>query len=125
MNEFEKRIKDIESELLNLKTATEYTSTRSLTSAVIEGVYTGMYLISYLSTDGYIASVAACDEIDAPGRPGESLLGQAYLRTPNDNTQIVEVDTDYYNFDTRITETGTCSMMISSNVPITGITRIS
>lgn len=120
MNEFEQRIKNIESELLSLKTASEYTSTRSAHSSVVTGVFTGIYRVEYEAADNYIVSNVGCAEIE-----GTEYIGVAYPRTPTLNTQLIEIDTDYRNFDTGQLETGTSTMLIVSNYPIKSIARIS
>ncbi|MBQ8984287.1 hypothetical protein IJ098_00510 [Candidatus Saccharibacteria bacterium] len=121
---FEKEIKYIEDEILNLKTASEYVSVKSLTSTVIDGVYTGMYQVNYAGNNESIISLVGCGELIAPSRE-DFLLGLAYPRTPIGNTQIIEINTDYTNFDTQQIETGTCSMIVNSNTPVISITRIS
>jgi len=120
MNYLEKRVNDLKKEILDLKTACEYSSTRSAFSDKINNAYTGLYRITYAQTDDYIISIASCSIIS-----GTEYLGMVDIRTAIGNTQILEVDTDYTNFDTQQIETGTVSLMVSSNTPIVSITRIS
>lgn len=113
-NEFTKRLKNIEKELLALKTASLYTSTRNIFSASSGSVYTGLYLITY-------------------NNQGEKILSQIYFnrqqsngdisaRTINGNTQIVEINTTYAAGNSPVTYTTT--FYVVSNVPVTSIVRL-
>ena len=119
MNSFEQRIKKIEAELIDLKTASKYVSTKNSYSNVVDGVYTGLYRVVYKPTDDYIISIVGCGQIS-----GTTYVGTAYPRTPNSNIQIVEIDTDYTDEETQQVQTGQSKMIITSNNPVESISRV-
>lgn len=104
-NEFDERIKKIEQELLDLKTASEFVSTRSACVENSVRVRTGIYEIKYENNRGYrIATFIIADNPDA--------LAAGYLRTPtNSTTQLVEMAGDGY-------------VTIVSNLPVVSFTKI-
>lgn len=117
-NDFDKKIKDIEQELIDLKTANKYTSVRSASYTADALVYTGVYRISYENTDNPIFSIVYCSFMD-------SHWGIAYPRTPNGNEQIVEIDTTFFDSDLSTYVTKQVPLSIASNILVTGIERIS
>lgn len=116
-NEFVDRLKRIEKELLNLKTANLYSSVRSARTTSTDYLTTGLYKIQYQSK----------------GEPIISLFSQAivgpycwvYARTPDTNSQILEINTTYWDNETQQYITDSCPINIISNVPVISITRIS
>ena len=117
-NDFANEIKAIEDELLALKTAAEYTSLRSANYTSSATVNSGIYQITYETSNEPIFSIVYC---------GDDLAGKGfiYARTPSNNTQIIEADTTYYDFDTQTYVTVNVPVSIISNRAVTGIARIS
>lgn len=118
-NEFDKRLKDIEQELTDLKTASEYSSVRSAVVTHSELVYTGSYKIVYNNKGEDVFSLIFTGIIE-----GETNLGEAMARTPVGGEQIVDVFTSYEN-DQYQEVTKQTTMVVVSNVPVASITRIS
>lgn len=117
-NEFDKKIKNIEQELTDLKTASEYSSVRSAAVTYSQLVYTGTYRITYENRGEPVFSLVHTGIIS-----DEEDLGGAMARTPEGNTQIVEVFTSY--IDTTYQEiTKYTTMVVVSNVVVTKIERI-
>lgn len=87
MNNFENEIKYIESELIALKTAKQYSSTRNVNISSYPNINTGLYLVTYEKSE-FISNVY-------PGyiTGSSNLWGSVYQRTPSGNTQVIEVDT--------------------------------
>lgn len=114
MNDFDRMIKNIEKEILDSKTASQYTSIRSVDFSVSSPVYTGLYRVVYNNDSEPILSFIYM---------GTDLgnWGIAYPRTPSGNTQIIEVDTTFYDAGY---QTGSVPMVVVSNVPVISITRI-
>lgn len=119
MNEFDVTIKRLERELLDLKTASEYSSTRSASFGSVDRVSTGLYQVTYATGNEAIMATAFCEMI-----VGTDVYGIAKLRTPDVSSQIVEVNTNYRNFDTQQMVVGEATLRIISNRPVTSITRI-
>ena len=119
MNYLEKKVNQLKNEILDLKTACIYSSVRPACSTVFDGVYTGIYKVTYSETDEYIASIPSCSIIS-----GTEYMGVTYPRTAQNGIQLIEVSTDYTNFDTQEIETGTASLIIISNFPVSKIERI-
>ena len=120
MNYVEKRVNEIKNEILDLKTACKYTSTRNVNVVKIQNVHTGLYQVVF-EKDGFITSYF-------PGYIPNyyDAWGNCYERTPNQNIQIIEVDStmmgddpDGPRVDNYITLT------IVSSVKILSVTRIS
>lgn len=88
-NDFDQRIKRLEQELLDIKTASEYSSVKSASFTASTTVYTGEYLITYADGKEDIMSNIYCGT-------SQGEWGIAYPRTPNGNTQIVEITSDTY-----------------------------
>lgn len=111
---FEQKIKEIEQELTALKTAANYSSTRS-SSDIAVSVSTGLYQVVFEEND-------------------EAIMTQYYLitdtprltaqpRTASMSVQVVEANTTYWDGNDYATET--CSLEIVANRPIVSISRIS
>lgn len=110
-NEFDERIKRIEQELINLKTASRYASMRPACLMNRVAVNTGVYKIYYdnPSGDPIATFIIADDRYNMAG---------AYARTPDTSTQIVDMVTSNYE------ESWTGYVSIISNVPVLRIERI-
>lgn len=112
--EFSYRIKNIEREILDLKTASLYTSIRNTITAFSGTISTGVYEIVYDNQGENIIS-------DVYTNKYKKLAGRVSLRTPQGSSQLVDVDTT-----DRITgEPFSTSFVVVSNVPVVSITRIS
>lgn len=112
-NEFDERIKKIEQELLDLKTACEFVSTRSACVETSVAVNTGVYEIKYENPKSdYIATfIIASDPLN---------MAVAYLRTPsNPTTQRVEI------VASNSEGSWTGYVTIISNLPVVSFTKIS
>ena len=115
--DFENRIKKIEQELTNLKTSSEYSSVRSVHTASTTGVYTGLYRIDYSNPKN--------EPVMSLFYKNDSNFGIPYGRTPSTTSQIVEVNSTRWSNTQQQYITETTSMVVVSNVAVTGITRIS
>lgn len=112
--EFGNKIKNIEREILDLKTASLYTSIRNTITAYSGVVSTGVYKIVYNNQGENIIS-------DVYTNKYKKLAGSVSLRTPQGSEQFVDVDTT-----DRVTGVPyTTSLVVVSNVPVVSITRIS
>lgn len=118
-NDFEKKLKEIEQELTDLKTASEYSFVRSAATAYSGLVYTGSYLITYDNRGEPIFSIVRAGLIE-----DEADLGRSMARTPEGGTQIVDVFTSYLGSGGQEVIKYT-TMVVISNVPVSSITRIS
>lgn len=119
MSEFDVTIKRIEQELLDLKTAAEYSSTRSASFGTADYVSTGLYHVTYAPSNEAVIAFAYCDVIQ-----GADVPGFANPRTPTGNTQVFEVNTNYWDFDTQQTIVGNAVLHVISNRTILSIERI-
>lgn len=116
-NEFVNRLKKIEQELLDLKTANLYSSVRSASTVSTDYLTTGLYKVTY----------------EDKGEPIISIFSQAivgprcwvYARTPETTSQVLEVNTTYWDNATQQYITDSCPITIISNVPVISINRIS
>lgn len=117
-NEFDKRIKNIEQELTDLKTASEYSSIRSAAITYSQLVYTGTYRITYENRGEPVFSLVHTGIIS-----DEEELGGAMAHTPEGNTQIVEVFTSYMDGQQHEVVKYT-TMVVVSNVAVTKIENI-
>ena len=115
MNEFETRLKNIEQELLDLKTAGEYASIRTANITSSSTVSTGLYEITY-STNG--------EQVMAMMYKGQSGYCMLYPRTPSGNKQVVEINTTRWNNQTQSYDQFTNKLVVVSNVPVTSIERL-
>lgn len=117
--DFESKVKWIEDELLALKTASEYASLQSASITYSQQVRTGVYRINYNNPKNIkILSILY-------GGGPYAINVQVMGRTPNNNYQLVDVNTLVYNESTGSYITVNATMSIISNVPVTSITRIS
>lgn len=117
-NEFDKRIKNIEQELTDLKTASEYSSVRSAAVTYSQLVYTGTYRITYENRGEPVFSIVHTGIID-----DNEELGGAMARTPEGNIQIVEVFTSYLNSSYQEVTKST-TLVVVSNIAVAKIERI-
>lgn len=120
MESFEEEIKYIESELLRLKTAQRYTSTKNVDIATFQNIHTGLYRVTF-EKDSFMADYY-------PGyiTPDKGTWASVYARTTNTNTQVVEVDSTTFGDDpdgSRVDNYITLSIV--SSVPVVSVTRIS
>lgn len=115
-NDFDSKIKHIEQEILDIKTASEFSSIRTSNVASSGTISTGLYRITYNSGGETIISMVY---------NGQSSYCHLYPRTPSGNTQIVEVLTTEWSNETQSYTTYTNKLVVVSNVPVTSITRIS
>lgn len=113
--QFDEVIKNIEDELLALKTASKYASIRSSQFSASTMVRTGLYRITYESASDEIFSLVYC------GVSGGN-WGLAFARTPIGNTQVVEVVTDVNSGGSW--STFEAPLAVVSNVPVKSIVRI-
>lgn len=118
-SEFDKKLKDIEQELTDIKTASEYSSVRSAATAYSDLVYTGSYLITYDNRGEPIFSMVHTGLIE-----DQTDLGRSMARTPENGTQIVDIFTSYQDAGGQEVVKYT-TMVVVSNVPVLSITRIS
>lgn len=110
-NEFDERIKKMEQELINLKTASRYASMRPACVMNRVAVNTGVYKIYYNNPSGEpIATFIITD--DRYNRAG------AYAHTPDASTQVVDMVASNHD------ESWTGYVSIISNVPVSRIERI-
>lgn len=112
--EFEGKIRKIEQELIDLKTATEFTSIKSASFNTTTNVTTGTYQITYQISEGVMSQVYC-------GSSGGD-WGMAYARTPSGNTQVVEVATDKSSGGS--ISTYSVPLVIASNSPVVSIVRL-
>lgn len=115
-NDFDTEVKNIEKEILNLKTASEYVSIKNAYSVSV-AVTTGLYRITYAASDEPIISMAYKGIV--------ANRGYYYLRTPGTNTQIAEVLTTYWSNQDQTYYTDNNSIIIISNRKVESIVRIS
>lgn len=116
-NEFDTRIKNIQNELLALKTAAEYSSIRNAFLSPTIRVTTGLYSVTYNPNGQAIMCEFYRQDSNIPCR--------IYGRTPSGNTQVVEVTTTVWSNAEQRYITYENGLIISSNVPVVSITRIS
>lgn len=117
-NEFSDRIKKIEAEILQLKTASLYTSIRNTITSFSGTVKTGVYKIEYDNKGESIIS-------DAYTNKYKQATGGVSLRTPQGSSQLVDVNTTYAKPDGSGSITYEISFVVVSNVPVISITRLS
>jgi len=113
-NEFDKKIRAFKRELLDIKTASTYTSVRSANYLTGVTLSTGLYRVTYQNI----------------GEPVFSLIyrtggwGTAKGRTPNVITQDIEVYTDEWDAQSQSIVHHTVQIAIASNLAVVGITKI-
>lgn len=120
-NDFDKKIKDVNQELTDLKTATKYTSVRSASYTPSTRVQTGTYSINYESGNEPIISKVYISS----GAPAwlRTLLVRAMARTPGENSQIVDINTTVPD-DNGNPVTSNASITILSNRQVVSIVRL-
>lgn len=116
-NDFDRMIKNIEDELLALKTSSEYSSIRSANYSYSSTVRTGYYKITYQNTLEPIFSLVFVGN-------SSNTWGLAYSRTPENSTQVVEVNTDYIDSQGNV-QTASVPIAVLSNVSVLNIVRLS
>lgn len=114
-NGFEERIKKIEHELTNIKTASDYSSIKSANFTSSYKVTTGLYQINYAQGRTGVFSFVYCGDTGYGS-------GIAYPRTPNGFIQIVEIDTDRSSEGQTVTDEA--NLIIVSNTPVISISRL-
>lgn len=114
---FEDRIKNIELELLALKTSSLYTSIRNTVTTHSNRVSTGTYKITYATNGESIMSEFYSDMY-------KKSKGEISPRTPIGSSQVVDINTTYISPDGVTPVTYDISLVVVSNVPVTSITRI-
>lgn len=112
-NEFDNKIKEIEQELLDLKTACEFVSTRSACVQNSVAVNTGVYQIIYDNPRAdHIATFIIADD--------PNHMAGAFLRIPsNTTTQLVDI------VASNTEQSWTGRVTIISNLPVVSFTKIS
>lgn len=114
-NQFADRIYFLERELLDLKTASEFTSTRSVNLKSTGLISTGLYEVTYGDGNAPIFTMVYA---------GMDTYNWITPRTPIGNTQIIEVNTTRWNNDTQSYETFNNRLVVVSNRPIISIEKI-
>lgn len=117
-SDLDEKLKYVEKELTDLKTASEYTSVRSAAVTYSQLVYTGTYKITYENKNEPVFSIVHNGII-----ADENDLGGARARTPEGNTQIVEVFTSYMDSNNQEV-TKTTTLVVVSNLAVVKIERI-
>lgn len=114
-NEFDQRLKNMEQELLDIKTASIYSSVKSAETSAGSQVKTGLYQITYEGGDTNIMSLMFVG------------YGNVYPRTPQGDTQIIEIATSGPPVDQSTGESTVYSTRLSviSNRKVLSIARIS
>jgi hypothetical protein len=114
-NEFDQRLKNMEQELLDIKTASIYSSVKSVETSASSQVRTGLYQITYDSGDTNIMALMFVG------------YGGVYPRTPQGDTQIIEIATAGPPVDPNTGEYTVYSTQLSviSNRKVLSIARIS
>lgn len=116
-SDLEQSIKRIEQELIDLKTASEYTSVRSANFRSGFNVSVGLYKLTFASSYDILSMVYCAD---ASGMWGS---GTIYGRTPSGNTQYVEVG--YSSYVDPGSSTATVPMVVISNTPVVSLVKVS
>lgn len=121
-NIFSQKIKKLEQELVDLKTASKYTSVKSSSYVSPTQVYTGTYQINYKSGEEPIMSKVYISS----GTPSwlRTLVVRAYLRTPSTDSQILEINTSVPDSGGQTPVTSNATITILSNREIASITRV-
>lgn len=119
MNYLENKINHLKNEILGLKTANKYTSTRNVNINQYPGIHTGLYRVTY-ERDSFMADIY----------PGYIYLNaswaECYARTTNTNVQIIEVDSTTPGDDPDgPREDNNITMTIVSSVKVLSVTRVS
>lgn len=117
-SDLDEKLKYIEKELTDLKTASEYSSVRSAAVTYSQLVYTGTYKITYENKNEPIFSLIHTGII-----ADENDLGGARPRTPQNNIQYVDVFTSYMDLNNQEV-TKTTTLVVVSNLAVKSIERI-
>lgn len=113
-NEFDREINAFKRELLDIKTAADYTSVRSANYLTGVTLTTGLYRITYRDVDEPVFSFIY--------RTGG--WGTARGRTPDDNTQDIEIYTDEWDTESQSVVSHTVQIAIASNLEVVSISKI-
>lgn len=118
---FDQSIKNLLEEIVSLKTHKTVRSALKMCISKPVTVKTGYYKVTYEERDGPILSKAFCQNTNAELESDN--IGFVYNRTPEGNTQTLEVDT--YKYDGgNIVDTLELPMVIISNIPVIKVERI-
>lgn len=111
-NEFDEKVKKIEQELIDLKTACEFTSTRSAFVQNLVPVNTGVYQITYDNPDAdHIATFIIADD--------PNNMAGTYLRSPSSSSvQLADI------VSSNTSQSWTGRISIVSNLPVVSFTKI-
>lgn len=114
--DFENRLKKIQQELTDLKTASQYSSLRSVHTTSTSGVTTGLYRVTYDNPNN--------EPIISLFYKNDNNYGMLYGRTPGTSSQIVEVNSTRWDNTQQTYITETTSLVVVSNVAVSSIARI-
>lgn len=121
-NDFSKRIKNIEDEILALKTASEYSSVKSASATSPTTVRTGFYRVTFAPNE---EPILARYFIDTSSLGWVALNFRIYARTPETNSQVIEVNTSISLDLGQTATTYDLFLTILSNRQVVSIERIS
>jgi hypothetical protein len=116
MAELEKRIKNAEQEIIDLKTSSQYTSIRSINFSSGFKATIGTYRATFSDNNG-VLSLVYCS--DSEGVWGSGIV---YGRTPSGNTQIIEVG--YSEYALSGSSSDVVPITIISNSPVQSIQKL-
>jgi len=117
--EFESRLKQIEQEILDLKTAAEYSSVRSSSIIDTNPLGTGNYRVIYNNHGHEVISSFFTRGVQGIRHGG------ADVYPPEGNTQIVQIDASYASGDDPTVRVDyTVILTIISNYPVVSIEAI-
>lgn len=115
IGDFDTRVKKVERELTDLKTATSYTSIRSANYLTGVNVSTGLYRVTFEDTDEVVFSMISVI----------SGKGSVNGRIPENNIQEIEVYTQEYSQESDTVIYNTVEIAIASNSSVVTIDKIS
>ena len=120
-DDFDKKIKNLEREILDLKTACEYTSVRSSSITNSQVLNTGNYQVTFDNDGDEIMSMFFVND------PTGQHFGSVFALPPQGSTQTLLIDaTDYqYSGATVVPVNFNVRLTAISNYPITNIVKIS
>ena len=121
--ELVKKLDNIWSEILDLKTASSYSSVRSSSTNSPTTVRTGIYRVTFQETGEPIMAKYYIDTTNLSWQ--SAYFMRIFPRTPESNTQVIEVNSSVDTSDHQSSITYDVNLIILSNRPITSITRIS
>lgn len=120
---FDKRIKALNQELLDLKTSSEYSSVRSSSLSSAMTVRTGVYRVTFGTTG---EPIMARYYINSAGSQiARALYLRIFPRTPSTNTQEIEINTTVPTDYGQSSITYDVNLTILANRPIIQVERIS